>query len=83
MRNHTHLQTHTVTVAPAFCAKPHTNFDFLHTQSAPGTVTNVISGDCPGLSRAEDKLEHLSHETLRLLAKDVAQGGLGDTSKGP
>lgn len=47
----------------------------------------IISGDRPGWSWDEEKLKHLSHETLWLLAKDVARGawwpgvGEGDTSK--
>lgn len=49
MRNQTYLQNHTVTVAPAFCTKPHTNFDFLNTQYALGTDMKMISGDCPDL----------------------------------
>lgn len=85
MRNQTHLQIHTVSVALAFCTNSHTNFDFLNTQHAPGTHMKMISDGCPGLCRAEDKLKHLGHETLWLLAKDVTREsqGVEGTSKVP
>ena len=73
MRNQIHLQSHTVTVAPALCTKLQTNFDFLNTQNDQALTWKwllVIVRVCFG---AEDMLKHLSHGTLGPIVKDVAR----------